>query len=236
MRIGICDDSTDLCVALASKIRNSPAGGKGDAPFIYTSAEELLADPNPLDLLFLDIELGGMDGLKAARAIRARGDATNIVFISGHPEYVFDAFDVDACGYLVKPFEDCKLNAVLEKVQKRCAAVEEKEPRLVLSWRGAHTAVRVKDIVYAEVFNRKIVLHTTTGDVEYYGRMHDLEEQAGSDFFRTHRAYLVNFRFVDSYSARSVRVGGHDVLMAKKNYSQFVARYMEYIRRNGGHM
>lgn len=232
MRIGICDDCSELCVALGASIRRAvPEDGP---PHIFSSAEELLAVPKLPELLFLDIELNGMNGMEAARKIRERGEDTEIVFISGHPEHVFDAFDVDACGYLVKPFDEDRLQAVLAKARARRRQVEREEPRIVVSRRGNHTSVRLRNILYAEVFNRNVVLHTTSGDIEYYGKLTDLERQLGADFFRTHRAFLVNFRYVESYDAHGVRVGDTEVLLAKKNYPQFVTRYLEYIRRSGG--
>lgn len=232
MHIGICDDSSELCMALAASIRRcAPDAG---VPRIFSSAEELLEFPKLPELVFLDIELGGMSGMEAAHRIRERAEDTDIVFISGHPEHVFDAFDVDACGYLVKPFDEERLRAVLDKVRVRRLQAEQKEPRIVVSKRGVHTSVLHRDILYAEVFNRSVVLHTASGDIEYYGRLGDLEQQLGTDFFRTHRAYLVNLRYVESYDAHEVRVAGHDVLMSKKNYPAFMTRYLEYIRRSGG--
>lgn len=230
MQIGICDDSIEDCAALAATVRSSPSGERN--PRMYTRAEQILADPSPPELLFLDVELLGMDGLAAARALRDRGVDMQIVFVSGHPEYVFDAFDVEACGYLVKPFDEKRVEDVLRRVRQK---IESKgaEPRLVISRRGEHMSVRLRDIIYAEVFNRKIVLHTTSGTLEYYGKLAELQAQAGADFYRTHRAYLVNFRYVDGYDAHSVRLAGHEVLMAKKSYSAFVSAYMDYIDRVG---
>lgn len=231
MRIGICDDSIEECVALAKAIRKSPLGDT--SPHIYTSAEQVLSDTDPPELLFLDVQLAGMDGLAAAHVIRDRGLDMEIVFISGHPEYVFDAFDVEARGFLVKPFDDAKIETILKKAHERAGMADE-ERRFVFSKRGIHRSVRLRDIIYAEVFNRKIVLHTVSGIREYYGKLTELEEQVGEDFFRTHRAYLVNLRYVDSYDAHTVWLAGHEVLMAKRNYRPFVSAYMDYVRRMRG--
>lgn len=58
--------------------------------------------------------------------------------------------------------------------------------------RGTSTKVWIKDIIYAEVFNRKIILHKTDGNLEYYGKMSELEKQVGKPFFRSHRVYLIH--------------------------------------------
>ena len=90
------------------------------------------------------------------------------------------------------------------------------------------------DIVYAEVFNRKIVIHTTTDDIEYYGKMSELQDMAGENFFRPHRAYLINMRYVERYDSSHIYLEKGPVTMAKQNYKCFVESYMKYSMRGIG--
>lgn len=111
---------------------------------------------------------------------------------------------------------------------------QEKESYLLVKAGGTCSRVFFKDIVYAEVFNRKITLHKKDGNIEYYGRMADLEKQAGADFFRSHRAYLVHFKYVEKYTASVIYLeNGKEVLMAKKRFAAFVKAYLQYNRRKG---
>ena len=64
---------------------------------------------------------------------------------------------------------------------------------------GSHIKIFLRDIVYAEVYNRKVIIHTRSTDIEYYGKLQELSDMALADFFRTHRAYLVHFKFVEKY-------------------------------------
>ena len=98
---------------------------------------------------------------------------------------------------------------------------------------GVHTKVMVNDIVYAEVFNRKVVIHRVNDEIEYYGKMSDLEAVAGDDFFRPHRSYLINFKFVEKYDATTIYLETGTALMAKQNYSEFVKKYMKYNQKRG---
>ena len=86
----------------------------------------------------------------------------------------------------------------------------------------------IKDIIYAEVFNRKIILHKTDGDLEYYGKMSELEKQVGNAFFRSHRAYLIHFKYVEKYNATTIYLEKGTAIMAKQNYPEFVKRYLKY--------
>ena len=84
------------------------------------------------------------------------------------------------------------------------------------------------EIIYAEVFNRKVVLHMVDGIMEYYGKLSDLEALAGDSFFRPHRAYLINFKYVEKYNATTIYLEKGMVLMAKQNYPEFVKKYLKY--------
>ena len=98
---------------------------------------------------------------------------------------------------------------------------------------GVHIKVNIDDIVYAEVFNRKVAIHKLDETIEYYGKMSDLEAVAGECFFRSHRAYLVNFKYVEKYDASTIYLEKGTAIMSKQNYPEFVKKYMKYIQRKG---
>ena len=102
---------------------------------------------------------------------------------------------------------------------------------MIIKVGGVSSKVYIKDIIYAEVFNRKVVLHTTKGEIEYYGKLSSLEEQLGQDFFRPHRSYLVHFKYVVKYDASRIILEEGAVLMAKPRYSDFVKQYLRYNQR-----
>lgn len=213
----------------------------------FHSGEELLKSEigKTPDILFLDIQMSGRNGMEIARELRRRGSDAIIIFITALQEYVYEAFDVEALHYLVKPFDDKKLREVFEKalrqycrqsqlaaLRKAASTDETAAPRAILVKRGGlSTKIFLSDIIYAEVFNRKIMLHTTNGDIEYYGKLTDLSEQAGADFYRTHRAYLVNLKYVEKYNASTIWLEQGTALLSKKQFTGFVRQYMQYINR-----
>ena len=87
--------------------------------------------------------------------------------------------------------------------------------------------VFLKDIVYAEVYNRKVIIHTQDTNIEYYGKLQELSEIAGADFFRTHRAYLVHFKYVQKYDANCVTMENGTALIAKQNYPEFGRKMLD---------
>jgi DNA-binding LytR/AlgR family response regulator len=98
---------------------------------------------------------------------------------------------------------------------------------------GTHTKIYLEKIVYAEVFNRKVIIHMTDGEIEYYGKLSDLEKMLGEDFFRPHRSYLIHFRYVVKYDASNIYLEHDSAPMAKQNYPNFVKQYLRYNQRKG---
>lgn len=274
VKIIVCDDDKAVQEILRHKIEKL-CGERGIQCQVCgcDSGEDMLKIPESCrdegkcevwepDILFLDIQMPGKNGMEIAEELRRRNKETILIFVTALSEYVYEAFDVGAFHYLVKPFGDDKLKEVLDKalqqyerqqeiaslrqaesdnmkeagVQKTGAGMERdgqaNHPAAILVKRGGiSTKVRLEDIIYAEVFNRKVMLHTTGGDIEYYGKLTDLSEQVGNDFYRTHRAYLVNFKYVEKYNAATIWLEKGTALISKKQYTGFVRQYMQYISR-----
>ena len=233
MQIAICDDEKSIVQLLEEKIKKVLPDAVIEK---YLSGDELLASGCRPDILFLDIQMPGKDGIETARLLRQRDEDMILIFVTAVEEYVFQAFDVLAFQYLVKPFSDEKF----EEVVKRAVRSKEKhsenvsdEKYIMIQSAGSHIKVFLKDIVYAEVYNRKVVIHTRNTDIEYYGKLQDLSDRAGEDFFRTHRAYLVHFKYIEKYNADCVTMENGTALIAKQNYPGFVKQYLKYNQRKG---
>ena len=235
MRIAICDDEKNIRELIGDKvIKQYPEV----ETVSFSSGEELLLSDKSIDILFLDIQMSGRNGMDTARELRIKDKNVILIFVTAVEEYVFQAFDVGAFHYIVKPIDDVKFVDVLHRAvdewnSQNSNTKESEERYLIINSGGVHTKVIFDDIVYAEVFNRKIVIHKLDDTIEYYGKMSDLESLAGDGFFRPHRAYLINFKYVEKYDASTIYLEKGSVLMAKQNYPEFVKKYMKYIQRRG---
>lgn len=239
MKIAICDDDNKIQEILREKLdRICQENGNVCQILCYSSGEELLEDGHSgqePDILFLDIQMPGRDGMEIAEEVRRRQWGTVLIFVTALSEYVYDAFDVGAFHYLVKPVREDKLRKIFLKALAQCEKGQKEEPSAMIFVKrgGTSTAVLIDSIIYAEVFNRKITLHTTSGNVEYYGKMTDLSQQVGDNFYRTHRSYLVNMKYVEKYDAGTIWLEQGTALMSKKQFAGFVRQYMHYISRRG---
>ena len=165
MQIVICDDDSRISAVLAEKVGKLYPDSEIST---VNSGEELVAfigNTSP-DIVLLDIQMTGMDGMETARKLRADGCESVIIFVTGVSDYVFDAFDVRAFHYLIKPVSDEKLKDVLETAEASIRGLNSKEKAtdndryFTIQSGGSHIRVLLGTIVYAEVFNRRIVLHT----------------------------------------------------------------------------
>ena len=235
MRIAICDDEKNIRELIESKVRKQCP--EVEIVF-FSSGEELLLSDMHIDMLFLDIQMSGRNGIETAKELRKSNRMMIIIFVTAVEEYVFQAFDVGAFHYIVKPVNDEKFSSVLQRaVEEWCYKNKDvkapEENYILINNSGVHTKVVLDEIIYAEVFNRKVVIHKLNKTIEYYGKLSDLESVAGDSFFRPHRAYLINFKYVEKYDATTIYLEKGKVLMAKQNYSEFVKKYMKYNQRRG---
>lgn len=239
MQIAICDDEKEIRTLLGGWVRSLCP--EADLR-LYNTGGALLEEEHQPDILLLDIQMPHIDGMDVAKTLRRKNKDMLLIFVTASEEYVFQAFDVEAFHYLVKPFTKEKLETVLSRAQAQYRDMleirqnqmpKQEEKYIMIRTGAAHVKICLKDIVYAEVFNRKVILHTVGGQMEYYGKLSDLEKQLGEDFFRPHRAYLIHFKYVLRYNASVIELEHGTVLMARQKYSEFVKRYMKYNQKSG---
>ena len=200
MRIAIADDLS----ADAGKLREFICRWAREqgivlvpAPAVFESGEALLAGfaPDTFDVIFLDIQMEHLDGMETAKLLRQRGDHSLLVFVTVLKELVFDAFQVEAYDYLLKPLDSTRFKQTMNRVLR---SLEQRTAEDIVIQRGTGCeVVLLSDIVYCEVLGRKIYLHKSDGTVsDYYDKLEDLERRVDGRFFKCHRSYLVNLDYV----------------------------------------
>lgn len=233
MNIAICDDERIIREQIQDLIRKQ----KADFNLaVYETGEELLSSNKHFDVIFLDIQMRGMNGIETARMLQKREENAVLIFITGIREYVFEAFDVAAFHYLLKPIEESKFAEVFVRAVKEAGKRKNRgQEQLFIKTKNRNITLNHKDILYLENRGRKVEIHSKGEVIEIYGTMNELAMQLGENFYRCHRGYLVNMSCIVEYSNNSISLSnGESVYMARERYTEFVKDYMRYLRKVGG--
>ncbi|KUO51591.1 MAG: LytTR family transcriptional regulator [Desulfitibacter sp. BRH_c19] len=176
-----------------------------------TNAAEALQLINALDysIIFLDINMPGVNGLDLSKQIKNNPQKPNVIFVTAHEEYALEAFGVDAVDYLLKPVNPERLTEALLKVENRIAKTNNiaTKPKseansttldiIPIESQGKTVLLKHTDIIYVNAQNDYCIFKTF--DKQFLSRftLKDLEARLNKNlFFRCHRSYLVNIKRV----------------------------------------
>lgn len=226
--VALCDDEREQI----SLLRRCLMNWAEDKPFAvdikeYESAEGFLFDyeDDPCDLLLLDIEMKGENGMELARRLRDRGDMLPIIFITGYDEYISQGYDVEALHYLIKPVDEGRLSGVLDKYISRCNDISEE---IIVETEDMTRRICSDNIVFIEAFGRKTEIHLSDSSV-IKSSMSIGEFRKTQLFVVCHRSYLVNLRYVVSIGKTSLFLdSGGEIPLSRRLYNDVNKKFIEY--------
>ncbi len=231
IRIAICDDERNACIILKKKIVSLMASLKEDCEVkCYFGAAELLAETCTFDLFFLDIQMPERDGIALAKKMRESEKRSIIVFVTALPERVYDAFEVEAFDYICKPVDNSRLLKTMDRAIRKLREGKS----LFIQVMGGGKSVRIDDIHYCEVINRKIYLHTESEVIDYYAKLDDVEKQLDYRFIRCHRSYLVNLDYLSEYAGGAITlVDGGRIPVSRLRHQDIMGAILSYMKAKG---
>ena len=235
LSIAVCDDEIMECCGMAGKIKEIMEELK--TPCIirqFDSGRKLLQAPESFDIVFLDIMMCDIDGMKTARMLREKASDKLLIFVSSSREYVFEAYDVEAFWYLLKPIDELKLKNVLQKALLKTE--NRAQEFIIVSRERQKKKLFLDDIYYFEIRGRIIDVHGNEGIFTYYEQIGGLENKLrDKGFFRCHKSCLINLKYVDVYNRQEVMLeNGEKVMLAKRRYEEFCQEILKYMRKSGG--
>lgn len=233
LNVAICDDEIPALQEYGDLVAEFMAQkGMEFRVHKYPSGERLLDSRQDFDILLLDIRMAGMNGMETARRFRERQQNCRLVFITALREYVFEAFQVEASDYLVKPVRREALFAVLERIAQK---LQTGTDRCLLLRKGPEIyRIPYAEIRYAEARNHTVVLYTAHGEEAWGEKIERLETELNrdGDFFRCHRSYVVHLRYVRSCEETVVRLTNGEMLpLAKRRRQEFIQALLRFQRK-----
>lgn len=231
IRIAICDDEKSMTDKLEKMVSAFFRRKNTEITIAqFSNGRELLNYDKPIDILFLDIQMDGIDGMETARRLRERKFRGFLIFITVLKEMVFKSFEVQAYDYLVKPVEEGHFEKTMERLFASMQNV--REANLLVQKGHESRIIPLKDIVFCEIIDRKIYLHLTSSEiVDFYDRIENLETRVDDRFFRCHRSFLINLQYLKGYKNGTAYMEGDKEIpvsrLRSKEFSSVILRYME---------
>lgn len=195
----------------------------------FENGEKLTASSLDYDIYFIDIKMDKLTGIDTAKKIRFVREDAVIIFITAFKDYVFDAFDVRAFHYLLKPIDNEKLKSVLYSALSQ---FESKDKFIIAKTIYKSSKILLKDIMYIEAYQRKLKVHTNYNIIEYYHKLSDMEQELQEhNFFRCHKSFIVNLEYVQSYDNTFITLKNSEkIYLSRSKLSDFSKTFMYYLK------
>lgn len=230
MKIAICDDEKQICELLKEKIIQ--VFFNNDESFeieLFENGEVLLkTDLKQIDILFLDVDMPGRNGLEIAKEIRRQSEDMIIIFITAYSEFVFESFKVEAFRYLLKPIKENELVETLQSVHKKLC---ESDEELKICFENETYNIKYSDILYLEGMRGKIWIYCKNGRIyRWRGVLKKVGESIKEKgFFQIHQSYIINMNKIVKYNAQMVELEeGHKVPISRYRLNDFKEEYIRF--------
>ncbi len=228
-RIAVCDDEKVFRGKLINVIREYD---DNICLKEYMSGDQLLQSGEIFDLVFLDIEMPGNNGMVTAMKLRERDSETKIVFLTSHKECVYEAFKVKAFRFLNKPISAARVREVLVDF----VSEQREKETILINQKGKVFEVAISQVVYLEAFGDGTYIYDNQGRVYSSTlQLREWEEKlSGKGFYRIHKSFIVSFLYVKCRENELLTLKGIDVTLkiSRRNVGKFAEAYLEYIDKN----
>lgn len=232
LKIALCDDSEKEINDIYNKLKNINEDFRIDK---FNSGKLLIETEKKYDIVFLDIEMDELNGIKTAENIRKRNISDYIIFLTGYSEFMQEAFKVRAFRYLSKP-------ACLTEIQEALSNIEEEISEnclITINNSGNLTCVPYKDIICFEAFGdgtyiyTKEKVYTTSKPLKKW-----MSEIEGSFFFQVHKSYIVSYEYVTNIRMYETEMIGlkMGIPISQRKYTKFKKSFFEYLKKKTFHM
>ncbi|HIX58863.1 MAG TPA: LytTR family DNA-binding domain-containing protein [Candidatus Blautia gallistercoris] len=233
MNICICDDEKNLRHAL-KKVIETEMQLQGIPCTIqeYGSGNALLQglQTEETDILFLDIEMEGLNGMETARELRKINGNIVIIFVTAYPDYVFQGYEVHAFHYILKPYREEKIREVLRMALEETRKLEEQY--YVIEQKSGIRRLPLKEIYYFKSDRKKVCAVTSRGTQEFYGSLSDVETEVPDWFIRIHNRYLVNLNHISGISTAACSCGGEELPVSRACRQELAVAFAQMMLRS----
>lgn len=229
MRIALCDDQIEYAETLLVKLKSFEAFSCAKLD-LFSSGDQLLQSMekgNIYDLFFLDIDMPGIDGLELGKRLNSYCKKAIIIFVTNHEKYAIDAFDCDACGYLLKNCDEDRFSGTIEKAIRRYRVLNQ---NIFLDTETGTATIPVDSILHIEYSGRRCHYHTTSGEYIIRRSLNSaLSELQEFGFIRIHQYRIVNLAKIRMIQKNSLVLVDNSIIeLSRYRRNEALQRYVEF--------
>lgn len=231
MRIAVCDDDALMREQIQKYIKAYFEKACVKCPEIvcFSDGESLLSNKGEKDILFLDIEMPGINGIYVGNELKRQNENIIIFVVTSYAEYLDDAMRFHVFRYLSKPLDVRRFFRNMKEAVSLYNTMTIKVP--IETKQGIHT-LPASAVIMIEAFGRKVVVHTTMRDFDSIHNMqYWLELLPKNCFFQTHRSFIVNFEHIVDFDHTLIHMTGGQfrAYLTKRKYNTFKEAYLLYL-------
>ena len=234
INIAICDDDDDIINSIKSAISDySTSHAIEFEVHSFKCGEKLLESKLNFDLVFLDIEMSGIDGLKTAQLFRQIDRRARIVYVTNHSEFALESYSVHPFDFVVKPFVSERIYNVLDDLTRYLSENAEKEAVIQLKGEDGPLLLSLRNIyVFEYTGNRRITVYTQSEQYRIKGSLSDIFRLINSEsFVSPHKSFIVNMEHIDKLNNFTLyTTNGIEVPVAQKKLKEFHNEFSRFIK------
>lgn len=233
-KIALCDDEQVTLLDLKERITKYIEQEKKCCQiFCFSEGKKLIESNEEFDIIFLDIQMDGLNGLETAKKLRILQKANYLVFVTVSKDYILDAFEVEASDYILKPIDNQRFFRAMKRIFRH---LEKREPSFLMVQKGSVCKnIKLENIIYCEAINRKIYIHTKKEVTDYYFKLEELEKLLNNHFFRCHRSYIINLDYVYSYEKGVAWLeNGEKIPVSRLRGQDFAQAILHFLKERRG--
>lgn len=180
------------------------------------------------DIVFMDIEMPGMNGIDTARDLRRLDPGVILIFVTDMAQYAIQGYEVEALDYILKPIN--KFSFAIKVRRAVARTVKRNDEYIQIRTEGETYSVRIAAIKYLEVTGHYVIFHTTDGDYTEYTTLKEAYARINREYFvHCSRSYLVNLKHVTSVNRDKVTVGEDELIISRPQKKAFLSALSDFM-------
>lgn len=175
------------------------------------------------DMIFLDVEMPGMNGVEFIEQFKPQGD---IILISSEEKYAINGFNLEVADYLLKPISFARFNRSVSRVLTKNSndpIIEETSNFLFIKDKGIYQKVQISEILYIQSSSEYVTIYTKNKRTMLYSSMDGILKKLPSNFIRVHRSYIVNLNAIERVNGNTVEINNQSINVSKTYHNALMS-------------